>query len=135
MHLEQYLLSLYRKAFNQQISVSTASNYSRLKTPLAEAGLDGTFKKIPAEKVMSNRTLLPESIKVVETKKLCEARCMENLMDNSVQRSHSSLSYRSKFPTKASPPLENLDKSLRSCHSQPLSFMQVIKYFQSELSL
>ena len=49
----------------------------------------------------------------------------EQLLDSGVYRCHSSLSHCPAFTTTESPTAESVSKSLRACHSQPLSMMEV----------
>ncbi|XP_071710807.1 uncharacterized protein [Rutidosis leptorrhynchoides] len=105
-HLEQYLLSLYRKAFDQQISCSSPLKTDEsLKSPLMTPR--GKF----LETSRADISLKPDA--VAEDDKL---------IDSSVHRCHSSVSQHSMLSTET--PTENLDKALRACHSQPLSMME-----------
>lgn len=137
MYLEQHLLSLYRKAFDQQISsISPSNNDEKLRSVsmskqglfLKVADLDKTSKR---EKplVQSSRLLVPQNPVIRLTKELLTKKSdaigsIEKLIDPGVQRSHSTLSQRSICSTKASPPMDNLAKAVRTCHSQPLSWLE-----------
>lgn len=145
MFLEQNLLSLYRKAFDQHISsLSPSNNHERLRSPsipkeeqipkegqfLKVAGIDKTSKREnPAVQVQSSRVLLPRDPVIRSTKESNSIGAIEKLIDPGVQRSHSSLSHRSICSIKNSPPVDYMDKSLRAFHSQPLSWLEVIDLF------
>lgn len=128
VHLEQYLLSLYRKAFDGQVcSVSPSTKDERLKSPLMtprrrllEISKPDMTSKGESSAVQSGR-LFRENL--LEEFKGIGAE--EKLLDSSVHRCHSSLSQRSAFSTRAVPTDESLVKALRACHSQPLSMMEV----------
>ncbi|KAK6116203.1 hypothetical protein DH2020_050059 [Rehmannia glutinosa] len=124
-HLEQYLLSLYRKAFDQQVSsLSPKKKNEGSKSPLAtprRRRLD--FSK---SDITSAREIEPEAEPqtLSDSRKEANGPSEDKLLDSSVQRSHSSLSQRSALPNRSSPPAEALGKALRACHSQPLSMME-----------
>ncbi|KAL0377806.1 UNVERIFIED_CONTAM: hypothetical protein Sradi_3086100 [Sesamum radiatum] len=124
-HLEQYLLSLYRKAFDQQIcSLSPSKKDEVLKCPLA------TPRRRRLDFSRSDITSARESAPEAETQTLSNSTkepnglSEEKLVDSGVQRSHSSLSQRSVLVNRTSPPEEALGKAVRACHSQPLSMME-----------
>lgn len=129
MYLEQYLLSLYRKAFDQQISsVPPSSKDERLKSSINMSR--GRIPQASRPDITSKRG---ESSAVQSA---CESHedpgkesrgiaGEEKLLYSGVHRCHSSLSQRSAFSTRTSPPADALEKALRACHSQPLSIMEV----------
>lgn len=130
MYLEQHLLSLYRKAFDQHISsLSPSNNDEKLRTEgqfLKVAGIDKTLKREnPAVQVQPTRLLLPRDPVIRSTKESNSIGAIEKLIDPGVQRSHSSLSHRSICSIKTSSPTDYVDKSLRAFHSQPLSWLEV----------
>lgn len=101
MHLEQYLLSLYRKAFDQQSIREKPKRQLRLLESI------------------SCRMELPQRL-LNETS---TSMCREKLDSSSVYRSHSALSYRSaKKPA-------TLARALDSFHSQSLCFLEVPDLF------
>ncbi|GJV04229.1 mesocentin like protein [Tanacetum coccineum] len=103
-HLEQYLLSLYRKAFDQQISCpSPLRNDESVKSPLM------TPRGKYLETCRADISLKPDDVGMSEE-------------DSSVHRCYSSLSQHSMMSTET--PTETLGKALRACHSQPLSMME-----------
>ncbi|KAK1438963.1 hypothetical protein QVD17_04776 [Tagetes erecta] len=101
-HLEQHLLSLYRKTFNQQISCSSSLRNGQILTP----------------------SLIPPRGKILETSRadvLLQPnlnQCFEDeVLDYGVQHCHSSV-------TRTSPKI--LGKSLRACHSQPPCMIEYV---------
>lgn len=111
-HLEQYLLSLYRKAFDQQISCpSPLRNNESLKSPLM------TPRGKYLETCRADISLKPDN----DPKDAIGEE--DTILDSSVHRCHSSLSQHSLMSTE----IDTLGKALRACHSQPLSMMEVNK--------
>lgn len=116
IHLEQYLLSLYRKAFDQQISsVSPNSENKKPKSP-------------PSVTVTTPRRRLDFSEDVDTTPKtdhptnpLLDDNQNQSKetdqTDASFRRSHSQ---RSAFESRKASPEDSWSKGIRSCHSQPL---------------
>ncbi|KAK6237534.1 hypothetical protein QUC31_003003 [Theobroma cacao] len=135
VYLEQYLLSLYRKAFDQQIvSISPSKRDERLKSPVDTPR--GRFPDVSR----------PDDPPKVENSAVKSAYCdklwkepsgigAEKLLDSGVHRCHSSLSQRSAFSSRTSPPDETLDKAVRACHSQPLSMMEYAQNASNIISL
>ena len=131
MYLEQYLLSLYRRAFSQKnSSVSPSTPSERVKSPpiiekqmcTEVSGQDIKLKKEHPEFQFS-QPLVPEDSFASSPKELRTANVRDQLLDSGIHRCHSELSQRSACPTRTT--IENLDRALRSCHSQPLSYMEV----------
>ncbi|XVF61940.1 hypothetical protein PTKIN_Ptkin08bG0175800 [Pterospermum kingtungense] len=135
VYLEQYLLSLYRKAFDQQASsISPSKRDERLKSPV------DTPKEIFAEVSRSDDASKVEK-SAVQTG-YCDNSWKEpsgvgeeKLLDSGVHRCHSSLSQHSMFSSRTSPPGEALDKAVRACHSQPLSMMEYAQNASNIISL
>ncbi|KAI3452101.1 hypothetical protein Pfo_008766 [Paulownia fortunei] len=134
-HLEQYLLSLYRKAFDQQISsLSPSKKDEALKSPLA------TPRRRRLDFSKSDITSAREFAPKAETQTLSDSRnaancpSEEKLIDSGVQRSHSSLSQCSALANRNSPPAEALGKAVRACHSQPLSMMEYAQNSSSHVT-
>ncbi|KAJ0961078.1 hypothetical protein J5N97_000979 [Dioscorea zingiberensis] len=114
MHLEQYLLSLYRKAFDQQSSSSPTPIGEKLKQPVRSlAGLS----KGEDQASFSHHIRLPQR----SLNENSVSKCHEKFTGSSVHRCHSALSYRS---AKMSTLPENLARALGSYNSQPLSFLE-----------
>ncbi|KAM7252225.1 hypothetical protein ACFE04_024108 [Oxalis oulophora] len=99
IYLEQYLLSLYRKAFDQQITSVTP--------PPRNDGLQSD--SLPVDSLW---------------KGLCSNGVEDKQFDSSVHRCHSALSQKIAFSNRDSLPEESLGKAVRSCHSQPLSMIE-----------
>ncbi|KAL3616443.1 hypothetical protein CASFOL_039833 [Castilleja foliolosa] len=110
-HLEQYLLSLYRKAFDQQISSLSPKNNGGLNYPLTTT---------PRRRRLDFSDITTSAPPKAETQILSE----ERILDSNVQRSQSSLSQRTSLPNRTDPSDEALGSTLRMCHSQPLSMME-----------
>ncbi|KAJ9564069.1 hypothetical protein OSB04_000035 [Centaurea solstitialis] len=109
-HLEQYLLSLYRKAFDQQISCpSPLRNVQRLKPPLI------TPRGKYLESCRADISLQANSWLDVNQ---CfeEVEKEDRILHSGVQHCHSSVTRTS--------PAEILGKALRACRSQPPSMVE-----------
>ncbi|XP_073281128.1 uncharacterized protein [Primulina huaijiensis] len=125
-HLEQYLLSLYRKAFDQKIpSLYPSKKHGDLKLPLSpprRRRLDFSRSDITSARVQfSPQTEIPT---VSNTRKEINGSTEEKFNDSSVLRSRSSVYQYSSLENQNSPPAEAFGKALRACHSQPLSMME-----------
>ncbi|CAN1224979.1 hypothetical protein LINGRAPRIM_LOCUS930 [Linum grandiflorum] len=112
VYLEQYLLSLYRKAFDQQVSSKEEGSKSA---------------DVPRPNVTSTSQFCCQSQD--------NPSRQEKLLDSSVQRSQSSLSQCSAFSGRASPPADSLGRAVRSCHSQPLSMIEFAQNATNVISL
>ncbi|KAF8410618.1 hypothetical protein HHK36_003150 [Tetracentron sinense] len=132
VYLEQHLLSLYRKAFDQQISFLSPSTIDeRLKSPsdtqkgmfVEVSGLDIPIKR-EISAVQFNHLNLPGDSLANPWKESNATASADKLLYSSIHRSHSSLSQRSACSTRTSPPMEALAKAVRACHSQPLSMLE-----------
>ncbi|XP_057421007.1 uncharacterized protein LOC130715031 [Lotus japonicus] len=140
VYLEQHLLSLYRKAFDQQLSfVAPSTNEERVKSPpptprarFTETSKPEVLFKRGGSAVKSIDHELdtpqkeyngyePETLEKEQNLHQQEGKHL----DSGIYRCHSSLSQcSSAFATRSSPPSEGLTESLRACHSQPLSMME-----------
>lgn len=131
-HLEQYLLSLYRKAFDQQVSSvspstkDASSKDKRLRTPkdIPRARLFETPPSANAKRREDSAVPLsvqPLEIPLKDAHGLSEE---EKLLHSGVHRCHSALSHRSALEVRISPREESLGKAVRACHSQPLSMIE-----------
>ncbi|KAE9606738.1 hypothetical protein Lal_00026090 [Lupinus albus] len=140
VYLEQHLLSLYRKAFDQQLSsVSPSTKKESVKSALTtprpqfiEVSKPELLTKRGCSKVQSNDHEL-ETLRKEHNGYELETLGKEyngSHLDSLVYRCHSSLSQCSAF-ARASPPAEPSTKPLRACYSQPLSMME---YAQSTSS-
>lgn len=126
-HLEQYLLSLYRKAFDQQISsLSPPTKDVKLKSPISTPRRRLEFSNSDVMLRRENSSSRVNSQTELNPRKETNSMAEDKINESGVNRSHSSLSQRSAQSSRASPPEETLGKALRACHSQPLSMMEVI---------
>ncbi|URE05777.1 hypothetical protein MUK42_22786 [Musa troglodytarum] len=102
MHLEQYLLSLYRKAFEQQTpTLSPPANGNKTKKVLGsqpESLYESAKLKIPSKKgssrIQSSQTDVPQKWTTDSVNRDFEVKYQEKLLGSDVHRSHSSLSHR-----------------------------------------
>lgn len=114
VHLEQYLLSLYRKTFDPQNCSSPSVKDVGLKSPLI------THRQRFLEVSRSEASCQSLANPWNDSSSIGE----EKLLDSGVQRCHSSLSQCTFRSNRTSPPAESLVKAVRACHSQPLSMME-----------
>ncbi|XP_061338570.1 uncharacterized protein LOC133285375 [Gastrolobium bilobum] len=138
VYLEQHLLSLYRKAFDEQLSsVAPSTEEERVKSPPTTPR--ARFIEASEPKVLTRRgcsavqsidyeldTLQREyNGYELETlgKEYNVLRSEGKNLDSDVYRCNSSLSQFSAF-TRVSPPAEALTGSLHACHSQPSSMVE-----------
>ncbi|XP_018433805.1 uncharacterized protein LOC108806243 isoform X2 [Raphanus sativus] len=105
IHLEQYLLSLYRKAFDQKISsVSPNSEKEKPKSP-------------PPVTTPRRRLGFSEDDDPLLDDDDDQNQPKQTEMESSFHRSHSQ---RSSFESRKASPEDSWSKATRSCHSQPL---------------
>ncbi|MBA0590476.1 hypothetical protein Gorai_019181, partial [Gossypium raimondii] len=134
VYLEQYLLSLYRKAFGQQVSsLSPSKRDERLKTPVDTPKM--RFSEVSGpdnESKVENSAILSDNHD--NSWKEPNGIGEEKLLDSSVHRCHSSLSQHSEFSGRTSP-VETSAKAIRACHSQPLSMMEYAQNAPNIISL
>ncbi|KAK7386498.1 hypothetical protein VNO78_26771 [Psophocarpus tetragonolobus] len=140
LYLEQYLLSLYRKAFDQQLpSVAPFTKEEKVKSPPTTPR--ARFAKVSKPEVLTKRGCSAvQSIdhELDTLQKEYNGHKHETLgkaynvhqpegkhLDSGVYRCRSSISQCTAFTTRVSPPTaEELTESVRACHSQPLSMME-----------
>ena len=124
--LEQHLLTLYRKAFEQQLCpVNSSCDMENDRPParsfsgiLSEASeLDFSTPK-KHQLVQSSRMVLARKSTPATTASTSET----NHEKTNIGRSHSSLLHRS---VRVSPSANNLARALKPCHTSPLSFVEV----------
>ncbi|GMH24638.1 hypothetical protein Nepgr_026481 [Nepenthes gracilis] len=112
VYLEQYLLSLYRKAFDQQISSLPPTTKNQEATSSAM-----TPRRLLKGDVAVNTALKGENSTIRSSSKSLSNRWKEprgvEVADSFVHRCHSTLT--------RSSPINSAARALRSCHSQPLS--------------
>ncbi|KAK9108766.1 hypothetical protein Sjap_016826 [Stephania japonica] len=131
VYLEQHLLSLYRKAFEQQISlVSPTMKNGKIKASPCmprgepvEVANDTKTKNGPS--VDFNQLQVPRHSILYPLKESDTCGVAEKLLDSGIYRTDSSLSQRSAYyPTRSSPPMKSEANDARLYFSQPLSFME-----------
>ncbi|KAK9988163.1 hypothetical protein SO802_028402 [Lithocarpus litseifolius] len=135
VYLEQYLLSLYRKKFDQQKScVSTVEG--RLNKEM--------FRNVPEYDIMSEKEdpvthsthhMLPQNSIGNPLQECNDIWGTQKQLDSSIHRSHSSLSQRSACLSRTSPPMKFLNKGVGSYHSLPLSMPEQAQTTTSSVSL
>jgi hypothetical protein len=122
--LEKHLLTLYRKAFEQQLSpVNSACDAENNKQParsfsgiLSEASVLSFSTPRKHQPVQSSRMVLARK----STPAASTSEASSEKMN--IGRSHSSLLHRS---VRVSPSANNLARALKPCHTSPLSFVEV----------
>ncbi|CAD6210273.1 unnamed protein product [Miscanthus lutarioriparius] len=121
--LEQHLLTLYRKAFEQQFSpVNSACDVESNKQPAR------SFSGILSEASELNFST-PRKHQLIQSSRMVMARKSTPTASTSetsnekinIGRSHSSLLHRS---VRVSPSANNLARALKPCHTSPLSFVE-----------
>nr|XP_023887113.1 uncharacterized protein LOC111999224 [Quercus suber] len=135
VYLEQYLLSLYRKKYDQQKScVSTVEG--RLNKEM--------FRKVPEYDIMSEKEdpvthsthhMLPQNSIGNPLQECNDIWGTQKQLDSSIHRSHSSLSQRSACLSRTSPPMKFLNKGVGLYHSLPLSMLEQAQTTTSSVSL
>ncbi|XP_023003592.1 uncharacterized protein LOC111497149 isoform X2 [Cucurbita maxima] len=125
-HLEQYLLSLYRKAFDGQISSTSPINSPRSKY-MMNCIPDITSKK-EDKAVQSGYDSFGNPMKGY-------SGIRENkLLDSRVRRCQSSLSYYSVSSKRTYLPDDSLCQAVRPCLSQPMSMIEFARNASSNLT-
>ena len=126
MHLEQYLLSLYRKAFDphQIPTLSPSTKVEIVKSPVTSTNENFLQRSVAdstsgrkACNIQADRQFVNPPINVCEE---------EGLVDPGVLRCQSSLSQYSTTSLAAGP----LGRSVHACYSQPSSMVKVILFCQ-----
>ncbi|OMO84200.1 hypothetical protein COLO4_22164 [Corchorus olitorius] len=136
VYLEQYLLSLYRKAFDQQVSsISPSKRDEKLKSPVDTPR--GRFPEVlkPDESSKVETSAVQSGYRDDSWKEPSSGIGEDKLLDSGVHRCHSTLSQRSAFTSRASPPDEAMARAVRACHSQPLSMMEYAQNASTIISL
>lgn len=128
VHLEQYLLSLYRKAFDGQSSSSSPSakdEKSKLPSILKGRGMESPLSDVAPKYV--NSTFPSACLSLQNPRKdYSDIGRDEKLLVADYPRSQSSLTtVDAASLDKVSTSVESLDGTLRACHSQPVSMMEV----------
>ncbi|XP_058214045.1 uncharacterized protein LOC131325673 isoform X2 [Rhododendron vialii] len=113
VYLEKYLLSMYRKNFDERVSILTTFD-SNLNSNSNSNSKSATHKSI-------FREAPGHHIARKESGDLSGSMILEN---SSIQRSHSSLSQHSACSFRAYPPVGTLAEAVHSYHSLPLSMLE-----------
>lgn len=140
VYLEQHLLSLYRKAFDKKLSSASPSTKEETvkhspttpQAPLVTPSMPEVLTKTECSTLQYNDYDELETLQNEHSRYEHQSLRKENDLDSRVYRCHSSLSQCTTF-TRASLPEESLTKSLRACHSQPLSMMEYIESSSSNI--
>lgn len=114
VYLERYLLSLYRKTFDQQISSELSV------APRQDATPENSNTVTYSDDLMSPRNSIVKPLK--ECNDIVE---QQKLLDSSIHRTYSSLSQRSTCSTRTSPRTKSRAKAVDSYHSLPFSMLEV----------
>ncbi|KAK8963736.1 hypothetical protein KSP40_PGU011818 [Platanthera guangdongensis] len=124
MHLEQYLLSLYRKAFDQQIPKLSHLPPKHKQSKSCQRKL---FNDVPGPEILSMGSPLVHSARILPSQisscKLADESCCDRVADRSINRCHSALNQRVVYSSRISPSESALARALQDCDSQPLSFL------------
>ncbi|GJN10390.1 hypothetical protein PR202_ga28478 [Eleusine coracana subsp. coracana] len=139
-HLEQHLLTLYRKAFEQQqqqqqsAPTLASSDADREAPKLSVSSRSSHLEETPKAKAPLRRggdPMLHFSCPPLNkgrhgTVDDCSpSTCPRKTMDAEISlRSQSALSFRGVCSSRISPTEDSLARALRSCHSQPFSFLE-----------
>ena len=142
--MEQYLLTLYRKAFEQQApgfsppdAAPAFSPPDRREAPkLSVSSRSGQLQETPMalKSCKSRGDAALRSSYPPAHKKLndpladcCTSARSDRVVDSDVLRCQSALSYRGVCSSRILPSEDDsLARALRSCHSQPFSFVEVM---------
>ncbi|KAK1323082.1 hypothetical protein QJS10_CPA02g00101 [Acorus calamus] len=141
VYLEQHLLSLYRSAFDQQVSASSPSA-TGVKTNQSSKFQSSSVHETSRLDIRAKRSTLAVQSNTVSfsrvrspVKKTESHIYDDKLTDPGIQRSYSSLSQQSVCSARMSPSSESPAKALREFHSQPLSMFQAENSTSNIISL
>ncbi|XP_062214449.1 uncharacterized protein LOC133915342 [Phragmites australis] len=132
-NMEQYLLMLYRKAFEQQAPAFSPPDRREASNPSVSSRSGQLSESAMAKKPCRSRedAALRSSYPPPHKKwndpltDCCTSACADRAVDSDVLRCQSALSYRGVCSSKILPSEDDsLARALRSCHSQPLSFLE-----------
>ncbi|KAJ6707847.1 TERNARY COMPLEX FACTOR MIP1 LEUCINE-ZIPPER PROTEIN [Salix viminalis] len=127
VYLERYLLSLYRKTFEQQVSsLSTKDERVDERFKMSSTARKGMFPSVPGNEndVMSDKDHSADNASHLSslTKECNGTWGPAKLLDSSIHRCHSSMSQRS---IGTSPATRLIARAVDSCHSLPLSMLEL----------
>uniref|UniRef100_A0A0E0KJH2 DUF547 domain-containing protein n=1 Tax=Oryza punctata TaxID=4537 RepID=A0A0E0KJH2_ORYPU len=140
-NMEQYLLTLYRKAFEQQVPTFSPPDHRGAPKPpppmmAAASSLPVQLQKSPSVKAsrknnradaMLRSSYPPPSRRTLNDPVMTDCStsgCSGRMGESDVLRCQSALSYRGICSSRISPSEDSLARALRSCHSQPFSFLE-----------
>uniref|UniRef100_A0A8R7QG22 DUF547 domain-containing protein n=1 Tax=Triticum urartu TaxID=4572 RepID=A0A8R7QG22_TRIUA len=135
-NMEQYLLTLYRQAFEQQAPALSPPDRREALKPSVSARWSGQLREAPCARVScksrgdavlrsSYPPPPPPRKKWNDPLMDCStSACLDRLNDSDALRCQSALSCRGICSSRISPSEESLARALRSCHSQPFSFLE-----------
>ncbi|KAL9370908.1 hypothetical protein Peur_036048 [Populus x canadensis] len=124
VYMERYLLSLYRKTFDQQASsLSTKDEREDERFKMSSDAHRGMFPAVPRNDIMSVKDNSTDNAShLTSLTKECNGTWgLEKLLDSSIHRCHSSISQRS---IGTSPPTRSIVRAIDSYHSLPLSMLE-----------
>ena len=124
-HVEQYLVSLYQQAFDQQVTSTSPSTKERgPKSPKTSAKEKSELWS--GVGIMSNvEKPSLRSTCINPQKDLNDLGGEDRLVESGVYRCRSFLAQHSTLSSQNSPLAESLGRDVRACYSQPLSMMEV----------
>ena len=131
-NMEQYLLTLYRKAFEQQAPAFSPPDNREASKPSLSSRSGQLWEMPMAIKSFKSRedTALRSSYPLPHKKwndPLTTSVRPDRAVDSDVLRCQSALSYRGVCSSRIQPSDDDsLARALRSCHSQPFSFLEVM---------
>ncbi|VAI37176.1 unnamed protein product [Triticum turgidum subsp. durum] len=135
-NMEQYLLTLYRQAFEQQAPALSPPDRPEALKPSVSARWSGQLREAPGARVSckgrgdavlrsSYPPPPPPRKKWNDPLMDCStSACLDRPNDSDALRCQSALSCRGICSSRISPSEESLARALRSCHSQPFSFLE-----------
>lgn len=133
-NMEQYLLTLYRQAFEQQAPALSPPDRREALKPSVSARWSGQLRVTPGARVSSRGDAVlrssyppppPSRKKWNDPLTDCStSACLDRPNDYDALRCQSALSCRGICSSRISPSEESLARALRSCHSQPFSFLE-----------
>lgn len=119
--MEQYLLSLYRRAFDQEVTSASPSKRdktvgSHVETPRGSF-LDGSTPRLNA---LSNREhgMVQSARQPLNEPSKNGTGTEQNRLGLQINRCQSALPQSSGFAAKSSPPADGSPRALRACHSE-----------------
>ncbi|KAI4985088.1 hypothetical protein ZWY2020_017718 [Hordeum vulgare] len=133
-NMEQYLLTLYRQAFEQQAPALSPPDRREALKPSVSARWSAQLREAPGARVSSRGDAVlrssyppppPSRKKWNDPLTDCStSACLDRPNDYDALRCQSALSCRGICSSRISPSEESLARALRSCHSQPFSFLE-----------